>query len=434
MSTISNGTSWRQDRIVISNWVDPIVPVEEFLPRYEEMALANFTAILGGFGATTDAKSIAAQITAADSAGIPIIVSAQSGGGNASDLPVSSSEMFWGYQIQDEPSTETFDGLATFTREIAEERPGKLRFINLLPNYATLEQLGEGVESYEDDYVARFVSEVQPDVLCMDHYPFFEWPNATNATNATTGGYRSNLAVLRRVALAHDIPFWNFFNVMPFGGHSDPTLSQIRWQVFTSLAFGAKGVLYFSYWAVPGDTQNGAIIVRDGPSSDNRTKYIRGPHYADATAVNSVVRAWNDHLLAASSSCVWYLPQVSSKTAAVVVPDCAEDPHVVPAIANVSSDFDSQSDDRLLIGQYVLGDKRTAVMLQNQNFELSSWLTVAFAAAEEEGGGGPDNLEAIKEVDRSSGLERAVRDDSPDAPGLQIALPPGDARLFVVVV
>ena len=78
-----------------------------------------------------------------------------------------------------------------------------------------------------------------------------------------------HLAVDRNASLKHGIPFWcalselagrwssrglmltggwahrNYFNSMVFGGKRDPTEAQIRWQVFTSLAYGAKGVLYF---------------------------------------------------------------------------------------------------------------------------------------------------------------------------------------------
>jgi hypothetical protein len=53
--------------------------------------------------------------------------------------------------------------------------------------------------------------------------------------------------VLREASLRHNISFWNFFNTMPYGGHSDPTESQLAWQIFTSLAYGAKGILYFWY-------------------------------------------------------------------------------------------------------------------------------------------------------------------------------------------
>ena len=34
---------------------------------------------------------------------------------------------------------------------------------------------------------------------------------------------------------------------MPFAGHSDPTEAQLAWQIFTSLTYGAKGILYFCY-------------------------------------------------------------------------------------------------------------------------------------------------------------------------------------------
>jgi hypothetical protein len=57
---------------------------------------------------------------------------------------------------------------------------------------------------------------------------------------------------MRRESLAAGVPFWNFFNCMPFGPHSDPTEDQIRWQIYTSIAYGAKGVLYFCYWTPRG--------------------------------------------------------------------------------------------------------------------------------------------------------------------------------------
>ena len=36
---------------------------------------------------------------------------------------------------------------------------------------------------------------------------------------------------------ASPIPVWIFFNNMPFGSHGDPTEAQLRWQVFTALAY-----------------------------------------------------------------------------------------------------------------------------------------------------------------------------------------------------
>jgi hypothetical protein len=74
-----------------------------------------------------------------------------------------------------------------------------------------------------------------PDILCMDHYPFFEYPAGSNATSSIAG-YRANLQVLRTASLRAGVPFWNFFNNVGWTTHSDPTEAQMRWQVFTSLA------------------------------------------------------------------------------------------------------------------------------------------------------------------------------------------------------
>jgi hypothetical protein len=49
-------------------------------------------------------------------------------------------------------------------------------------------------------------------------------------------GYLRNLDVIRAASLAANIPFWNFFNAMPFNGRPDVTEAQLRWLVFSSLA------------------------------------------------------------------------------------------------------------------------------------------------------------------------------------------------------
>ena len=76
--------------------------------------------------------------------------------------------------------------------------------------------------------------------------------------------------------------FWNFFNAMPFGGHSDPTEAQIRWQIFTSLAYGAKGVLYFCYFSPAGHgmfARGGGVIYPRGPMETLDVMFKQGSHY-----------------------------------------------------------------------------------------------------------------------------------------------------------
>ncbi len=273
---------FEQDQFVISFWVDP--PADEQMDkRYKEIADAHFNLVLGGFGAKTEVN-VNRQLDLCEKYGMKAIVSlpgyvkgATEGAKAAADVKRHESfpdhKACWGYMLRDEPSAEDFPNLSYMVDYLRENRPGKLAYMNLFPNYASPKQLG--TESYKE-HVVRFVNEVNPDVLCMDHYPYME-PN-TSALNLdyTTDwvldkdnpridlisqkGYSDNLAILRESALKKGIPFWNFFNVMPFGHHSDPTEAQLRWQVYTSIAYGAKGVLYFCYQSPTGS--HGSIFEK----------------------------------------------------------------------------------------------------------------------------------------------------------------------------
>ena len=90
----------------------------------------------------------------------------------------------------------------------------------------------------------------------MDFYPYFAEvlpapcpPGNGDHCTDTKEMYSSTLAVLRDAAetpAAGPIPFWAFFNAMPYDKmHADPTEAMLRWQATTALAFGASGVMYF---------------------------------------------------------------------------------------------------------------------------------------------------------------------------------------------
>ena len=110
-------------------------------------------------------------------------------------------------------------------------------------------------------------------------------------------GYCRCLEVMRAQSVAAGIPFWNFFNTMPFAAHSDPTEAQLRWQMFTSLAYGAKGLMYFCYWTPAGDEfpKGGAIIQRDG----TKTR-----HYEEAKRINRTIKNLGPTLMQLTSSSV----------------------------------------------------------------------------------------------------------------------------------
>lgn len=373
---------FRQDRFAIGFWVDP--PAGELTrERYSEIAEAGFTLVVGGFGARTP-ETVAKQIELCRQFDLRVIVA--TAGLQPDELP--DDPVVWGYLIRDEPSASDFADLRRTVDAIRKARPGKLAYINLFPNYASAQALG--TPTY-DEHVRRFVDEVDVDVLSMDHYPLIT-PTADGRD-----GYCANLETMRTHALRKGIPHWNFFNIMPFGPHTDPTEAQVRWQVFTSLAYGSKGVLYFCYWTPRGDEfpRGGAIITADG----RRTR-----HYDQAKRVNKALNALGPTLMRLTSTGVFRMKPHNS------LPE------------PLTGALKSLTPGDYLIGMFRHDDGRVGVLINNYSITYTAWPTVEFAVP----------LEDVREVCQETGAEIPVRDDSPDMPGLQISLDAGEGRLFLM--
>ncbi|MCF6287433.1 MAG: hypothetical protein L3K26_19965, partial [Candidatus Hydrogenedentes bacterium] len=335
-----------QDRFAIGLWVDP--PLDDKAPaRYQELADANFTVVIGGFGR----GDVAQQVALCERHDLKLIVSSR--GKNVTDLPDAPS--LWGYALRDEPSATDFPALREASDAIAKNRPGKLRYMNLFPNYANPSQLG--TETYEE-HVRQFIKVVDPDVLSMDHYPIFRPGRDGRA------GYCKNLATFRTHSLAAEIPFWNFFNTMPYGPHTDPTEGQLRWQIYTSLAYGAKGVLYFCYYTPAGKEfpKGGAIIRRDG----RRTR-----HYDEAQRINLGLKHLGPTLMQLTSTAVVRISESDGDRA-------AEKLKGLPIINIARGKVDPPMD--YLVGAFTHEDGRRAVLLNNYRFAYTAWPTVTFDA------------------------------------------------------
>jgi len=372
-----------QDRFAIGFWVDPPIG-DDADARYAEIAEANFTLVIGGFGGNTP-ELVRRQLGLCEKHGLVAVVA--TAGLPPDQLP--ESEACWGYSLRDEPNAADFPPLAEAVKAIRKARPGKLAYINMLPNYASPAQLGAA--DY-DEYARRFADELDVDVLSMDYYPMMT-PTADGRD-----GYCTNLDVMRRESLRKGVPFWNFFNAMPFGPHYDPTESQMAWQIYTSLAYGAKGVLYFCYWTPRGGEfpKGGAIITAEG----RKTR-----HYEQAKRLNHEVRNLGRTLMELTSTGVVRLPRDA---------DPAALPTGVPVRPVTSGDY--------LIGLFDHSDGRQAVLLNNYDPNYTSWPTVELAV---------DPAEVV-EVDPATGDEVPVVDDSPDMEGLQLSLDAGKGRLFLL--
>lgn len=384
-----------QDRFAIGFWVDP--PADENMERYyEDIAAANFTLVIGGFGARTP-DAVKRQIEFCEKYGLKAIVSRS----ELTPEQLPESPAVWGYRIKDEPGLKEFPELRKIVDNIGEARPGRLSYINLYPNYANQKQLG--TKSY-DEHVRRFIDDVGIDVLSMDHYPIMK-PDADTRSN-----YCGNLGVMRKYSLQQDIPFWNFFNTMPYGTQLDPTEAQLRWQIYTSIAYGAKGVLYFCYWTPRGKvfTKGGAIITLEG----RKTR-----HYDQAKRINHDIRNLGPTLMKLTSTGV-YRPADNRLRWQIYV-----NPESAPLGENENAPIKSLTKGDYLLGVFRHDDGRQAVLINNYSFTYTAWPTVDFSVP----------VEQVREVCKQTGMEIPVVDDSPAMEGLQLSLDSGEGRLFLLL-
>ena len=171
---------------------------------------------------------------------------------------------------------------------------------------------------------------------------------------------------------------------------------------FTSLAYGAKGLMYFCYWTpASSDTlKGGAILTADG----RRTR-----HYDEARRINAIVKNLGPTLMKLTSTGVYRVkPKDDAATILKGTP-----------IKTISTDIMPPD---FLIGTFKHADGRRAVMINNYHFAYSAWPTVSFEADEK----------SIVEIDPTSGKEIKVTDDSPVVPELQLSLDAGQGRLFLL--
>ncbi|MCX6984365.1 MAG: hypothetical protein NT118_06370, partial [Lentisphaerae bacterium] len=156
---------------------------------------------------------------------------------------------FYAYHLIDEPSAGKFPELGKLVAYLRERDPDHLAYINILPTYANNEQLGTAgdmVKAYTE-HLRQYVEIVRPSLLSYDHYQF------TN--KGDNPQYFLNLALIREKALSSGLPFMNIVQAscwVPGSSASPeaprvPNGDEMRYLVYTTLAYGAQGISYYVY-------------------------------------------------------------------------------------------------------------------------------------------------------------------------------------------
>jgi hypothetical protein len=155
-----------------------------------------------------------------------------------------------GYFLMDEPGVPAFPALAKAVSAVRRRDPGKLAYINLFPGYATIgapDRSQLGAASFTE-YLETYVRVVRPQFISYDNYMVQYSDDLQNAQ--ATASYFRDLLEVRRVALAHGLPFWNIVSsnqIRPVT--PPPSPANLLLQAHTTLAAGGRGVSWYTYYS-----------------------------------------------------------------------------------------------------------------------------------------------------------------------------------------
>ena len=222
-----------------------------------------------------------------------------------------------GWMLQDEPAAHHFPRLAQLTDAIRRLDPGREAYVNLFPNYCS----AQGLECRDyEEYLDRFIAEVKPPYLSYDHYHFvgrfsgesmMDMPADADerereiilAAKRTEDrpSFFANLEIVREKGLAHGLPLMVIILLTEHGEYRNLCEAEIRWELYSCLAYGAKRLSYFTYWTPEWEEVwrfTNAMANRDGTLTQ---------HYQDVCAINPGLLRLGRELYGKTSEAVYHL-------------------------------------------------------------------------------------------------------------------------------
>ncbi|GGD56522.1 cohesin domain-containing protein [Paenibacillus nasutitermitis] len=215
-----------------------------------------------------------------------------------------------------------------------------------------------------EDYVYRWAS-TQPDILSFDFYPFARWEEFRT-------GYYANLEIIRKQSLLARTDFWSYMQSVGDNWLRAPNESEMRYQVFTNLVYGAKGYMWYTYFTPPG--HNNGLILPDGTKNNS---------YYWAKDIDAQVQYLGSTLMKLSSNAVYHTGST--------IPDGTT---ALPA----HFFWQQVGEQPVVIGYFTHENGRKYVMVVNQDFKNAQTLSFQLAPG----------IQSVTEVSKTTGTEAST--------------------------
>lgn len=384
------------DEMMISLWCSP--PVSESTDaRYAEVAKAGFTVVMPPCNETPNKSQNKKILDLCQKYGMKAIIKDRRVRNatltdpemyiklDAAIADYSSHPALYGFFVADEPTVDEYADIAAVNQYLLANDPDHIPFIN---QWSAQWQQGN-LPAYEQK-IETYLNQVRPKLLSYDCYALFD--------GGTEGSYYfENLEIIRRCAQRRNLQFNNIFQCVKHDYYRNPSMSDLRWQIMTTLAYGGRGVTYFTYWTILGDRPLGpsgeAVIGRDGKPTE---------HYQQIYSLNREVKMLARTLVKLRSTAVYHTGKIPTQGQAL------PDGHLISGITG----------GKAVIGMFSSDDGKAYVMLVSKDLDSDRTLQVSFSQPV-----------TLSEVSHMTGLQRTV------GTGQSFTLPfrTGDGRLFEIV-
>ena len=143
-----------------------------------------------------------------------------------------------GFFLSDEPAAPDMPGLGRLAQLLREAMPGMWPYVNLFPYRVSPNRLGT---SDYDAYVRMLVETIGQ--------PFLSYDNYSLVNGEMLDYFYTNLEIMRRLSLETKTPFWNCILANSHFNYMEPSDATFNLQVYSTMAYGGRGIQYFTYFA-----------------------------------------------------------------------------------------------------------------------------------------------------------------------------------------
>jgi len=143
-----------------------------------------------------------------------------------------------GFFLHDEPPASLMPGLGKLASLLREELPDKWPYVNLFPYRVPPAVLG--TTDY-DSYVRMLVKTIGQ--------PFLSYDNYSLVNGEMLDPFYINLEIVRRLSLELKTPFWNCILANAHFNYMEPSDATFNLQAYSTMAYGGRGIQYFTYFA-----------------------------------------------------------------------------------------------------------------------------------------------------------------------------------------